>query len=162
MRHPLLLVTLLCCLLGAAAPWPGSPAFSANGMQIYACQAAATGPAWHLLGPEAKLTELGGSLLIHHFAGPSWQAPDGSAVVGEILASSPGAAGSIPWLLLHARTHRGDGVLASVTYIVRSQTEGGAAPASGCDTFHLGAEARVPYRAIYTFFEGQPHQKQKD
>ncbi len=156
MRHPILLVTLAACLLGGAAPRPGSsPAFVGSGVQIYTCQPSAAGPAWHLRAPEATLSQPGGGPVINHFAGPSWQAGDGSVVVGEMIASTPGAAGSIPWLVLRAKTHRGAGLLASVTYIVRSQTEGGLAPALGCDQDRLGVETRVVYRAIYTFFDGQ-------
>ncbi len=152
MRTTVLLVALAGCLLGGAAPRPASPAFFGSGVQIYSCHTESVGPAWHLQGPEATLSQPGGGVVIHHFAGPSWQAPDGSVVVGEMVASAPGAPGSVPWLVLHAKAHRGAGVLASVTYIVRSQTEGGLPPASGCDKDHLGVEARVAYRAIYTFF----------
>jgi hypothetical protein len=86
-------------------------------------------------------------------AGPSWQAQDGSTVVGEVITSSTSPqAGSIPWLLLRAKSHSGDGVFASIGFIVRIQTEGGVAPATGCDADHAGTETRVPYNAIYVFF----------
>ena len=150
MRHPALLVVLAAPLLGGA-----TPALVGSGVQIYACQSMPAGPAWHLVAPEATLTEASGRAVIHHFAGPSWQAEDGSVVVGEMVASSPGATGSIPWLVLRVKAHRGVGRLAGVTYVVRSQTEGGVAPPGGCDKDHLGVQVRVAYRAIYTFFEGQ-------
>ncbi len=63
-------------------------------------------------------------------------------------------AGAIPWLVLRAKSHAGDGLFAKVAYIVRSATEGGSAPTAGCDAAHVGAEARVGYRATYTFFPG--------
>jgi hypothetical protein len=42
--------------------------------------------------------------------------------------------------------------LAAVNYIVRTHTEGGVAPATGCDKAREGAETRVQYSATYTFF----------
>jgi hypothetical protein len=106
-----------------------------------------------LEGPDASLLDAKGSVIGKHFAGPSWQATDGSTVVGAPLnvSTSPNA-GAIPWLVLQAKSHSGDGVMANVQYIVRTRTEGGVAPASGCDAGHVGAEVRVPYSAIYLFF----------
>lgn len=149
-----LTVAASAVLLGAAAPAGGPWALEGHGVQIYACQAKAAGFAWQLVGPEATLADAAGHPVIHHFAGPSWQALDGSVVVGEVVASSAGAAGSIPWLVLHARAHRGAGRMDAVSYIVRSQTQGGVAPAAGCDGAHVGVQTRVDYSATYTFFGG--------
>ncbi|HEY0780557.1 MAG TPA: DUF3455 domain-containing protein [Gemmatirosa sp.] len=135
-----------------------------TGVQIYGCApavdvhagaAAATAFAWRLTAPDALLTDSAGRRVGRHFAGPSWQAEDGSTVVGELLVASPAPrAGAIPWLVLRARSHSGDGVFAGVSYVVRSQTVGGVAPAGGCDAARAGAEVRVPYSATYTFFTG--------
>jgi hypothetical protein len=43
-------------------------------------------------------------------------------------------------------------MLAHVTYVRRSDTHGGMPPAA-CDARHLGAVARVPYAAVYTFYK---------
>ena len=123
-----------------------------SGVQIYSCAPAGEGFAWHLKGPDARLTDAAGHVAGHHFAGPTWQAKDGSAVVGEAVASSSGGPGSVPWLVLKVKSQSGEGVFASVTYVVRSLTKGGAAPAGGCDKAHLGAQTRVPYSATYTLF----------
>ena len=133
------------------------PAFEAfaKGVQIYACKAANGGFAWTLKAPDAILSDAGGHPLGKHFAGPSWQAKDGSVVVGEMLNLSPSPdAGAIPWLVLHAKSHAGAGEMASVQYVVRTRTEGGQAPATGCDAAHAGGEVRVPYSAVYLFFRG--------
>ncbi len=125
----------------------------ARGFQVYACEPGAGAFAWRLKGPDAVLTNDAGADMGRHFAGPSWQAKDGSTVVGEALVASPSpAAGSIPWLILRAKSHSGDGVFASVAYIARLQTEGGSAPTAGCDKSHAGAEARAPYNAVYVLF----------
>jgi hypothetical protein len=50
----------------------------AVGVQIYAC--AATG--WTFVAPRANLYDRRGRLIATHFAGPTWQAGDGSKVVG--------------------------------------------------------------------------------
>ena len=121
-----------------------------KGVQIYTCAA----DGWRLKAPEAVLTTAQGQEAGRHFAGPSWQAKDGSTVVGEPIASGASDAGSIPWLILRAKSHEGEGSFAAVRYIVRTRTSGGVAPASGCDSAHAGSETRVDYGATYTFFPG--------
>ena len=126
-----------------------------KGVQIYGCTRTEAGYVWRLTAPEAVLTDADGHRIGRHFAGPSWQAEDGSTVTGEPLAASQAPqAGAIPWLVLRAKTHVGDGLFAGVSYIVRSATESGVAPAAGCDPAHADAEARVGYSATYTFFPG--------
>ena len=59
---------------------------------------------------------------------------------------------SIPQLLLQAATNVGPGLLGDVTWIQRLDTVGGAAPATGCDAGHVGAQVLTPYRADYFFY----------
>jgi hypothetical protein len=150
-------------LFVAGALLLGSPAQAAgpaillhgHGVQIYACTGSGGGVAWHLKAPDAVLTDAHGHVAGHHFAGPAWRASDGSVVVGEKLAESAAPApGAVAWLILRAKSHQGAGVFADIAYIVRSQTEGGAAPATGCDAGHEGAEIRMGYNATYSFFPG--------
>jgi hypothetical protein len=152
---------LVACLPSVAAAAPPSVAradsaaieLRARGVQIYACEQASGGVAWRLKGPEAELLDSTGAKVGHHFAGPSWQAMDGSTVVGETLVSSQSpSAHSIPWLVLRAKSHAGNGRFTSVEYIARLHTEGGEAPMAGCDQAHVGAETRVPYNAVYVLF----------
>jgi hypothetical protein len=124
-----------------------------RGFQIYTCQASPGGFAWHLKAPDAALSDASGAVAGRHFAGPSWQANDGSTVVGEVLAASPSPrAGAIPWLVLRAKSHSGSGVFAPVAYIARTDTQGGAAPVTGCDAAHKDAEIRIAYAATYVLF----------
>jgi hypothetical protein len=124
------------------------------GSQIYVCDTSPSGVAWRFKAPEAKLVDGNGADVGHHFGGPSWQAKDGSTVVGEVLISSSAPQpGAIAWLVLRAKSHTGNGVFASVDFIVRTQTEGGLAPAAGCDATHAGTESQVPYKALYLFFQ---------
>ncbi len=146
------IILLLCLTIGQSAHAADAIELLGRGVQIYGCTATDGSFAWKLTGPDATLTDAQGMVAGHHFAGPSWQASDGSLVVGEVLAASAGAKGAVPWLVLHAKSHTGAGAFATVKYIVRSRTEGGAAPAGGCDAAHAGASVRVPYSATYTFF----------
>lgn len=128
-----------------------------RGVQIYRCETTTSGFTWRLTGPEATLLTADGKVAGRHFAGPSWQATDGSVVVGEVLASgtptdASKAAASIPWLVLHAKSHAGSGRFGEVTHVVRSHTAGGAAPLTGCGASTKDQETRVPYTADYTFF----------
>ena len=76
-------------------------------------------------------------------------------VVGQPAVASPSpVAGSIAWVVLKAASHTGDGLMARVAYVTRTDTVGGVAPMDGCDAAHAGTEVRVPYSATYTFFPG--------
>ena len=127
-----------------------------KGVQIYGCKATAADPGkfeWSFKAPEADLTNKHGKKIAKHYKGPTWEANDGSKVVGEkkteIPAPRPGA---VPWLLLEAKSNEGTGTFARVTYIQRVDTEGGVAPAAGCDQAHVNTEARVAYSANYYFY----------
>jgi hypothetical protein len=130
---------------------------SANGVQIYACEVVGSAFLWVLKAPEASLFDETGRQVGKHFGGPSWQSSDGSLVTGELIAKAASPiSDAIPWLLLRAKSHAGAGEFAPVSYIQRTETKGGLAPASGCDSGHQGAEARMRYSAIYTFYADGP------
>ena len=129
----------------------------ARGIQIYACEAKPDNPtafAWTFKAPEAELLNARGEVVGSHFAGPTWQGHDGSAVVAAVLerADAPNPKKAIPWLLLEAKSHAGSGAFSSVTHIQRLDTVGGVAPKKGCDADHAGEVARVPYTATYAFY----------
>ena len=123
----------------------------ASGRQIYICD----GTKWILKGPDAKLFDEAGHQVGSHFAGPTWQWSDGSRVTAKPIASATPDSESIPWLLLTATGHIGDGVLKNVTSIQRLQTRGGKAPANGCDASHKGEQAGISYTAEYYFYAPQ-------
>ena len=128
---------------------------SADGVQIYECRAKADGgfPEWVFVAPDAKLTDASGVLLGHHYAGPTWEAGDGSKVVGVVKAKVDAPkAGAIAWLLLTTHGTGKPGLFASVTSIQRVATVGGVAPDTGCGTATLGKQARVPYQAQYAMY----------
>ena len=120
----------------------------AAGDQIYTCD----GSAWVLSGPDAKLTDEAGKQVGSHFAGPTWEWSDGSRVTGRAVANATPDPESIPWLLLTAAQHQGDGMLKSVSSIQRLSTKGGKPPFGGCDASHKGEETRSHYTAVYYFF----------
>ena len=120
----------------------------AEGDQIYSCD----GAAWVLAGPDAKLFDEKGKQIGSHFAGPTWEWADGSRVIGRAVANATPDPASIPWLLLTATDHRGDGVMSKITSIQRLSTKGGKAPVSGCDASHKGEKTRAHYTAIYRFY----------
>jgi hypothetical protein len=125
----------------------------AKGVQIYSCKEEGGQFAWTLKAPEAQLFDKSGKVFGKHFAGPSWEANDGSRVTGKAVANAASPdADSIPWLLVTVVSRSGEGVLAHVTSIQRINTKGGKARASGCDAAHGGQEDRVAYSADYVFF----------
>src|ERR1700736_6818950 len=121
----------------------------AEGAQVYECKAGADGkPGWAFREPIATLL-VDGKTVGHHYAGPNWEHSDGSAVVGKIAASAPGATpNDIPWLKLDVISRRGSGVLAGVTTVQRINTKGGELEGA-CDK--PGAFSSVSYSADYVF-----------
>jgi uncharacterized protein DUF3455 len=125
----------------------------AKGDQIYTCKSELTDFVWSLKAPDAQLFDKDGRPFGRHFAGPSWEASDGSRVTGKAAANAPSPdANSIPWLLVTVVSHEGNGVLSRAATIQRLNTKGGKASASGCDASHVGQELRVPYSADYLFY----------
>jgi hypothetical protein len=128
----------------------------AVGVQIYGCAVTASGTAWTLLAPRADLYGDNGRLIATHFAGPTWEASDGSRVVGKKEAGVTVDPTAIPWLKLSAASTtaglEGDR-LVDTTFIQRLNTTGGLPPAaSGCDTTTVGTQAEVSYTADYYFW----------
>jgi hypothetical protein len=123
--------------------------YAAKGVQIYVCSVKAGANEWVFKAPEAELTDPQGKPFAKHYAGPTWEASDGSQIVGKVLASEPAPkAGAIPWLLLSTKSS-GSGVLAGTHFAQRVNTSGGVAPTGECPT--AGAERRVNYTADYIF-----------
>ncbi len=116
-----------------------------DGAQVYGC----TGGHWVLTAPDARLLDAQGTAIGTHFAGPTWRLTDGSEVKGKLIASQPAPDGaSISWLLLGAVEGSGKGGFASVAYVRRTETHGGAAPKEACTEGKLS----VPYTAVYSFY----------
>jgi Protein of unknown function (DUF3455) len=125
----------------------------AKGDQVYTCKEDVSQYTWVLKAPDAQLFDKDGKPFGKHFAGPSWQANDGSRVTGTAVANAPSPdANSIPWLLVNVVSHEGTGVVSRATTIQRLNTKGGKAPSSGCNESHAGQELRVPYSADYLFY----------
>jgi Protein of unknown function (DUF3455) len=127
----------------------------ASGSQIYVCQPGTDGKlAWTLKAPEAELHDQQGAIIGRHYAGPTWKDNDGSEVTGKAMArvDSPDP-GSIPWLLVTATGHSGDGVLSRVTSIQRIHTKGGVPPsAADCNAAKQNLEVKSSYTADYYFY----------
>src|SRR5260221_10821914 len=121
----------------------------AEGAQVYECKAGTDGKlAWTFREPIATLL-VDGKTVGRHYAGPNWEYSDGSAVVGKVAGSAPGAtANDIPWLKLEVTSRRGSGVLADVTTVQRINTRGGKHEGA-CEA--VGSFLNVPYSADYVF-----------
>jgi FtsP/CotA-like multicopper oxidase with cupredoxin domain len=123
----------------------------ATGVQIYTC----VGGTWSTAStPRAVLVGDNGQFLADHFGGPTWQAKDGSKVVGTVSQRATVDPTAIPWLLLTATASAGpDGDrLAATTYVQRVNTTGGLRPTSTCDPA-VDKPAEVRYTADYYFWK---------
>ena len=123
--------------------------YQAVGAQIYQCKAGSDGKlTWTFREPVAALLS-NDKTVGRHYAGPTWENADGSAVVGKAVANAPGAtADDIAWLKLQVVEHRGNGVLTPVDTVQRLTTHGGKLEGA-CDA--AGALRSVPYSADYSF-----------
>ena len=128
----------------------------AKGVQIYECRARRDQVGayeWAFVAPEADLFDARGNRIGRHYAGPHWEAIDGSKILGTVKerADAP-VAGAIPWLLLAAKSVGSEGSFSKVTSIQRVSTGGGLAPKAGCSQAAAGTPARIDYTADYYFF----------
>jgi len=125
--------------------------YAAKGLQIYVCRVKGSTNEWGFKAPEAELIDAQGRPFAKHYAGPTWEAPDGSKIVGKVLANEPAPkASAIPWLLLSTESS-GSGVLADTHFVQRVNTSGGVGPTGACPT--AGTEQRVDYTADYIFYK---------
>jgi hypothetical protein len=169
--QPSLLLSAL--LLSACVPQATTPAvptalvpagehymktLNARGAQIYQCRMNANGPAWVFVAPDAELFDArDGRKAGRHYAGPNWEALDGSRIQGTVKAKVDAPlADSIPWLLLATRPSGGDGVFTQVSSVQRINTVGGIQPAGGCDPAMIGVTQRVAYSADYVLYALNP------
>jgi uncharacterized protein DUF3455 len=138
--------------LPAAIAAPGETivaTWHAEGAQVYECKAGTDGKlAWAFREPIAALLA-DGKTVGRHYAGPSWENADGSAVVGKAAGNAPGTTPKdIPWLKLEVVASRGSGALSGVTTVQRINTAGGRhdGPCEKAGTFFS-----APYAADYVF-----------
>jgi hypothetical protein len=140
------------------------------GTQNYECQPAGTlgHVAWTLFTPQATLFNDLRDQLITHFSSPNpiegdnvrvtWQdSADTSRVWARATASDTDPPTELRWVRVDAvGTPAGPprgGALSRTTFIQRVNTEGGLAPATGCDHLNdAGRKAFVPYAADYVFY----------
>jgi hypothetical protein len=128
----------------------------ATGQQVYVCQQTATGHGFVLQAPDADLYKPNGRIAGSHYAGPTWEALDGSTVVAARVDGVTPDPSAIAWLLLSAVSHTGQGKMSKVSFIQRLDTTGGLAPTTGCDADHVGLIQGVDYTARYYFYEPTP------
>jgi hypothetical protein len=94
-----------------------------------------------------------GDLVAIHFGGPTWEALDGSSVVGDAQNATHFTApdpDGVDWLKLPAKSTAGNGLLSDVSFILRLYTAGGKPPVQGCDQDQT--EVLVEYSAQYLFY----------
>jgi hypothetical protein len=126
----------------------------AEGVQIYDCKADSAGkPAWQFREPLATLLQ-DNKTVGRHFAGPTWELADGTAIVGKVAAQAPGrTANDIAVLKLDVVNHRG---MARFQLSIRSSV---STPMAACSKAR--AHSRVqsmsnPIRRII-FFLNEPN-----
>jgi hypothetical protein len=158
--------TLALSMLAACVTPPASPpsasidppqaervmTLAASGVQNYSCEFDAQHRlGWVFKSPLATLYDASGHAAVRHGAGPSWEAEDGSRIIGHVIAQQPSETrASIPQLLLETHSTSGSGALSAVRYVQRVHTVGGLAPTAACSTEHETGSS--PYLADYVFY----------
>jgi hypothetical protein len=129
----------------------------AVGVQIHSCNATPGGPVWGFVGPRANLYDGNGKRIVTHFGGPTWEAADGSRVVGQLTDGVTVDPTAIAWLLLSKKSTAAgpDGDrLAHTKHIQRIATTGGLMPpATECNAMTAGTTVEIPYTADYYFWK---------
>ncbi|MFL6798951.1 MAG: DUF3455 domain-containing protein [Xanthobacteraceae bacterium] len=144
-----------CAQVPQTVAAPGQIAFAtyqAQGAQVYECKAAGDGKlGWAFREPIATLI-FEGKTVGRHYAGPTWEQIDGSAVTAKAVANAPGKNTSdIPLLKLEVNGHRGgQGVLSGATIVQRLNTVGGV-HTGACD--RAGMLHSAAYSAEYVFLK---------
>jgi hypothetical protein len=131
----------------------------------YECRAKANMPnqfEWVFAGPNAKLMDRSGAVIGKYYGPPAtWEHADASKLTGTQVAIAPAGAGKIPHQLVKANpatggmTSSGKGAMLGVSYIQRTATVGGVAPAKECGLANVGAKEIVKYQADYIFWQQQ-------
>jgi hypothetical protein len=136
------------------------PAFRlrASGVQVYECRALLTNPdrfAWHFVAPDATLNDpaSGGDVAALRSIDLWNSLVDLSSVSAVLRATQEAGSANLPWTYMRAIPTAAEGMFAGVTSIQRVNTQGGAAPATGCAPDTAGSEARVPFSAEYYFYK---------
>ena len=127
----------------------------ARGEQIYECRQKAGDDYaydWAFVAPDAELFDDNGRKMGRHYAGPQWEAADGSRIAGKVIRTvdAPVADAAIPWLLLATTSVGRDGAFSRITSVQRVATAGGVAPPHGCP--YAGFRVEIPYTADYYLF----------
>ena len=107
---------------------------------------------WAFVGPVATLYGADRKAVGKYYAGPTWEAADGSKVTGKQVAVAPASPGNLPLQLVKADPVMGTGAMTGVSYIQRLNTKGGVAPAMACDAAGKGRRQVVAYEADYVFY----------
>lgn len=91
-----------------------------------------------------------------YYAGPTWESVDGSRITGKQVAIASASPGSLPLQLVKAQPAIGAGAMTGASYVQRLNTQGGVAPATGCDATGKGKgkgkRQVVAYEADYVFY----------
>ena len=91
---------------GQASTASGHGRYAAKGVQIYVCAAKDGANEWALKGPEAELRDAQGQIFAKHYVGPSWEATDGSKIIGKVQRIPvgrilhPGVTAILRWCVL--------------------------------------------------------------
>ena len=129
-----------------------------KGEITYECRVKADAPdqfAWAFVAPNAVLLTSSGLPAGRYYAGPTWEALDGSRVTGKQVAIAPAQPGSIPLQLVKTETISGLTTFSNITYIQRLNTQQGVAPALPCNASLVNQKQIVGYQADYVFYRAQ-------
>jgi len=126
----------------------------ASGVRVYECMKVSDSPSkfeWIFKAPEAELYDANGNRAGHFYAGPTWEAYDGSKVVGEVKGKYPDLDAAAISLLPSSKSNTSKGVFAQSISVRLLRTKGWQAPTESCNQAQTGKESRVPFTANYRF-----------
>ncbi|CAN5473534.1 DUF3455 domain-containing protein [soil metagenome] len=138
------------------APAPAKPYLDTLGIGeiTYECRETAGKFEWAFVGPVATLYDANKKTVGKYYAGPTWEANDGSKVTGKQVATAPSPnPASIPLQLVKVDpVSSGMAAMNGVSYIQRLDTKKGVPPTMVCDSASKGSSQKVAYEARYVFY----------
>lgn len=135
--------------------------YAASGDVTYQCLPASDRPgqfAWVQMLANATLNTRSGRSVGRYYGGPTWEANDGSQVVGSVVASVDSTTSGLPQQLIQTVASEGKASFSGISYIQLLNTQGGGSPSATCDYSARTQRQQVGFQADFVFYSA-PHEE---
>lgn len=135
--------------------------YAASGDVTYQCLPSSDRPgqfAWVQMLANATLNTRSGRSVGRYYGGPTWEANDGSQVIGSVIASVDSTTSGLPQQLIQTVSSEGRASFSGISYIQLLNTQGGGSPSATCDYSARTQRQQVSFQADFVFYSA-PHEE---